>query len=221
VIINSPTLLRLNIVNCGVNCGVYIEKYITIVTSNLSSFEYSCHKRFLVHPMNIQARMLSKFSFRGIEFSKPVGFSVLKIVTKIMLGGLLLENLSTHILPRLFSECLQLEDVTFKDCVFISSIKITNTKLRYLNIIDCGWADDSPSELAIDALNLSSFEYSNHTTRITSITAPRLLKVFWNCVVREKAPHLFNPIARLSHIENLSMAINPLLVSHSKPMFAS
>ncbi|KEH24177.1 hypothetical protein MTR_7g105520 [Medicago truncatula] len=43
--------------------------------------------------------------------------------------------------------------------------------------------------------------------------APRLLKVFWNCVVREEAPHLFiNPIARLSHIENLSMAVHPSLI---------
>ncbi|KEH24176.1 putative F-box domain, leucine-rich repeat domain, L domain-containing protein [Medicago truncatula] len=91
VIINSPTLLRLNIVNCGVKRGdngeVKIPEYITIIiiASNLSSFEYSCHKLFLVHLMNIQAPMLSKFSFRGMEFSKPVGFSVLKNVTKITL----------------------------------------------------------------------------------------------------------------------------------------
>jgi len=105
--------------------------------------------------------------------------------------------------------------------VFISSIKITSLKLRHLNIISCGWANDSPSEIAIDALNLSSFEYSAHTTRIISFTAPKLLKVFWNTAQREKTPHLFGPITRLPHIENLSMIISPSQVSLSKSMFAT
>jgi hypothetical protein len=115
LIINCPRLLRLNIVNCGFWYG----KYITIIASNLASFEYSCNENFAVHPMNIQAPMLSKFSFRGNDFSKPIGFFGLKNVTTIRLDGLI-ENLSTHILPHLFSECLQLEDVTFNKCGLIS-----------------------------------------------------------------------------------------------------
>ncbi|AES95313.1 hypothetical protein MTR_5g024120 [Medicago truncatula] len=107
-----------------------------------------------------------------------------------------------------FSECLQLEDVTFKNFRHMSSIEIiTSPKLRHLKIIDCGWADCSPSEIAIDAFNLSSFEYSAHILRIISITAPKLLKVFWNASPGRKTPHLLDPIARLSHIENLSMII--------------
>ncbi|KEH24221.1 putative FBD domain, leucine-rich repeat domain, L domain-containing protein [Medicago truncatula] len=152
--------------------------------------------------------MLSKFSFRGTLFSKSVRLSGLKNVTTIVFDGLLIENLSTHILPHLFSECLQLEDVTFTNCLLISSIKITSRKLRHLNMIGCGWANDSPSELAIDALNLSSFEYSAYTTRIISFTAPRLLKVFWNTALRKTTPDLFDPIARLPHIENLAVNIS-------------
>nr|ABD33034.2 Cyclin-like F-box [Medicago truncatula] len=203
LIINHSTLLRLNIVNCK----VYIRSCLTIIASNLSSFEYSCNDDYQVHPINIQAHMLSKFSFRGIEFFKPVGFSGLKNVTTIVLDGEI-ENLSMDILPYLFSECLQLEDVTFKNFRHMSSIEIiTGPKLRHLKIIDCGWADYSPSEIAIDAFNLSSFEYSAHIPRIISITAPKLLKVFWNASPGRKTPHLLDPIARLSHIENLSMII--------------
>jgi hypothetical protein len=214
LIINSSTLLRLNIVNCK----VYLPHCLTIIASNLSSFEYSYNDDYLVHPINIQAHMLSKFSFRGREFFKPVEFSGLKNVTTIVLDGLD-ENLSTYILPYLFSEWLQLEDVTFKNCPHMSSIEITSPKLRHLKIIDCGWADHSPSEIAIDAFNLSSFEYSAHIPRIISITAPKLLKVFWNAAPGRKTPHLLDPIARLSHIENLAMIILTSQVSHPKPMF--
>ncbi|AES81189.2 F-box/RNI superfamily protein, putative [Medicago truncatula] len=214
LIINCSTLLSLNIVNCKVDLSICL----TIIASNLSSFEYSCNDGFLVHPVNIQAHMLSKFSFRGSEFFERVGFSGLKNVTTIVFDGLI-ENLSMYILPYLFSECLQLEDVTFKNCRRMSSIEITSPKLRHLKIIDCGWADDSPSEIAIDALNLSSFEYSAHTTRIISITAHKLLKVFWDAAQGRKTPHLLDPIARLSHIENLSMIILTSQVSRPKPVF--
>jgi len=215
LIINHSTLLRLNIVNSE----VYRSSYLTIIASNLSSFEYSCNDDVLVFPVNIQAHVLSKFSFRGSEFFDHVGFSGLKNVTTIVLEGLV-ENLSTYILPYLFSECLQLEDVTFKNCMHMSSIEIiTSPKLRHLKIIDCGWADYSPSEIAIDALNLSSFEYSAHISRIISITAPKLLKVFWNAAPGRK-PHLFDPIARLPHIENLAMIILTSQVSRPKSVFA-
>jgi len=217
VIINSSTLLHLNIVNCEVD----FPKLLTIIASNLSSFEYSSHENFLVPPVNIQAPMLSKFSFRGPQFSKSVRLSGLKNVTSIVFNKLVIENLSKRILPHLFSECLQLEDVTFKNCLLMSSINITSPKLRHLNIIGCGWANNSPSELAIDALNLSSFEYSDYTTRIISFTAPRLLKVFWKTARRKTTPDLFDPIARLPPIENLAVNISTSQVSHSKPVFPS
>ena len=208
VIIKSPTLLRLNIINCR----VYIERFIAIIASNLSSFEYSCNDGFQVHPISIKSHMLSNFSYRGARFFKPIGFSGLKNVKTIVLDGII-ENLSWHFWHQLFSECLQLEDATFKNCCLISSIDITSSKLLHLNIINCGWRDCSPYAIAIYALNLSSFEYSGHFRTIIYVTAPKLLKVFWNASVREKTPHPFGPIETLPHIENLSMIISPSQVS--------
>jgi len=210
LIIISPSLLRLNIVNGG----SYIRNLITIIASSLLSLEYSCLNNYTVHPMNIQAPMLSKFSFSGSSFSERIGLSGLWNVTTIKFDALLFD-LSTDILPHLFSECPQLEDVTLKNCLFTSSTQITSSKLRRLIILDSVWVNDSPSEISIDALNLSSFEYTGYTTRIISFTAPRLSKVFWDTSERENTPHLFDPIASLPHIENLAMIVGTLQVSHS------
>jgi len=210
LVINSPSLLRLNIVNVG----CYYRMPITIIASSLLSLEYSCPKHYLEHPMNIQAPMLSKFGFRGIAISERIRLSDLKNVTTIIFDALLFD-LTTNILPHLFSKCPQLEDVTFKNCLFPSSIKFTSSKLRQLIILDSVWLNDSPSEISIDALNLSSFEYTGYTTRIISFTAPRLSKVFWDTSERENIPHLFDPIANLPHIENLAMIVGSLQVSHS------
>ncbi|XP_039682500.1 uncharacterized protein [Medicago truncatula] len=207
LVINSPSLLRLNIANVG----FYPRNLITIIASSLSSFEYSCLKEHVVHQMNIQAPMLSKFSFRGALFSKRIRLSGLTNVTIIKFDALLID-LSTNILPHLFSKCPQLEAVTLKNCLFTSSTQITSSKLRHLIILDSVWVDDSPSDISIDALNLSSFEYTGYTTRIISFTAPRLSKVFWDTSERENRPHLFDPIASLPHIENLAMIIGTLQV---------
>nr|ABN08662.1 Cyclin-like F-box, putative [Medicago truncatula] len=209
LIINIPTLLRLNIVNCRVN----IERYIDIIASNLSSFEYSCNDRFRVHPINIKSHMLSKFIYRGARFSKPIGFFGLKNVTTIVLDGLT-ENLSGNILNNLFSDCFKLENATFKNCCLTSSTDITSQKLRHLSIIDCGFGEYSPYAITIDALNLLSFEYSGQNTHIIYVTAPKLLKIFWNAAVREKIPHPFGPIESLPHIENLAMIIYPSQVAN-------
>ncbi|XP_024625366.1 uncharacterized protein [Medicago truncatula] len=211
LIINIPTLLRLNIVNCRVN----IERYIDIIASNLSSFEYSCNDRFRVHPINIKSHMLSKFIYRGARFSKPIGFFGLKNVTTIVLDGLT-ENLSGNILNNLFSDCFKLENATFKNCCLTSSTDITSQKLRHLSIIDCGFGEYSPYAITIDALNLLSFEYSGQNTHIIYVTAPKLLKIFWNAAVREKIPHPFGPIESLPHIENLAMIIYPSQVEKLK-----
>ncbi|WJX78311.1 hypothetical protein P8452_61552 [Trifolium repens] len=42
-----------------------------------------------------------------------------------------------------------------------------------------------------------------------NVKAPRLLKVFWNAAKGDKNQYPFGPIARLYHIENLAMIINP------------
>jgi hypothetical protein len=100
-------------------------------------------------------------------------------------------------------------------------MEITGPKLCHLNIINCDHVSVFPRTIAIDALNLSSFEYSGRTTKKISVMAPRLLKVFWNAVVREKNRRPFSTIAKLTHIENLAMIISPSQVSQSKPMFGS
>jgi len=209
----GPTLFHLNIVNCG----VYGKRSIDIIASNLLSFEYSS-KYHDVHPIKIKTHMLSQFTFRGSQISKPIGFSGLKNVTTIVLDGLY-ECLQTRVLPLLFQECLHLEDVTLKNCLIDHEMEITSLKLRHLKIIDCGY--DDLYKIAIDALNLSSFEYSGDRRRIFDVTAPSLLKVFWNAAAREKNRYSLGPIPILHQIENLAMITSHSEVSHSKTHFCT
>ncbi|MCI00380.1 F-box/FBD/LRR-repeat protein, partial [Trifolium medium] len=137
----------------------------------------------------------------------PMDFSGLKNLTTIVLDGLI-DSPSQHILSHLFSESLQLEDATFMNCQLKRTMIITSPKLRHLNIINCGSVDYTPSYL-INALNLLSFEYSNHRLSIITVNAPRLLKVFLNTAVRAKTPYPFYRIPGLTHIENLAMIICP------------
>ncbi|GAU11360.1 hypothetical protein TSUD_343510 [Trifolium subterraneum] len=155
---------------------------------------------------------LTYLHLRNCLLAEAADFSGLKNLTTIVLEGLA-EVHYAPLLILLFSECLQLEDATFKNCRILRPMKITSPKLRHLNIINCGYGIHSPATIVIDALNLSSFEYSGRTTRYISVTAPRLLSVFWNAAVREKNQHPFSTIARLTHIENLTMIISPSQVS--------
>jgi hypothetical protein len=204
----SSTLFRLNIVNCRDNIN-----NIDIIASNLSSIEYSC-KDDSVHSMNIETHMLSKFSFRGYKIYKPVGFAGLKNVTTIVLDGHREFLHPTNIVSLLFSKCLELQDVTFKNCKRIYDMNIISTKLRHLKIIECVCR-----RIDINALNLASFEYNGYMRRNISVTAPRLLKIFWNAARREKNPLPFGPTITLQHIENLAMILSTSQVSHSKTMF--
>jgi len=155
----------------------------------------------------IKAPMLSKFIFSVCQIYKPIGFSGLKNVTTIVLDGL------DECLP-LFKECLQLEDVTLMNCPINREMEITSRKLRHLKIIDC-CDGGHPYKITIDALNLSSFEYSGQRGRIFDVSAPCLMKVFWNVAVRE----ISGSIPILHQIENLSMITSHSQVSHSKLIF--
>ncbi|GAU11391.1 hypothetical protein TSUD_343820 [Trifolium subterraneum] len=158
---------------------------------------------------------LTYLHLRNCLLAEPADFSGLKNLTTIVVDGLL-ETCYTHILSLLFSECLQLEAATFKNCKLTWPMKITGPKLRHLSIINCVYWIPSPDRIVIDALNLSSFEYNGCTTRKISVMAPRLLKVFWDAVVRHKHQHPFSTIAKLTHIENienLTMIISPSQVS--------
>ncbi|KAK2417613.1 hypothetical protein QL285_039894 [Trifolium repens] len=175
-----------------------------INASNLSSIKYSCFGDFFVNRMNIEAPILSKFSFRGCKIYKPVGFSGLKNVTTIVIDGHRQILQPTNIVSLLFSKCLQLEDVTFKNCMCIYDMNIVSSKLRHLKIIGCGFN----RRIDINALNLASFEYRGDTRRNIFVTAPRLLRVLWNAGETKINSHAFDPIIRLQHIENLAMIIN-------------
>jgi hypothetical protein len=167
--------------------------------------------------MNIEAPILSKFSFRGCKIYKPVGFSGLKNVTTIVIDAHRQILQPTNIVSLLFSKCLQLEDVTFKNCMCIYDMNIVSSKLRHLKIIGCGFN----RRIDINALNLASFEYRGDTGRNIFVTAPRLVRVFWNAGETEINSHAFDPVTRLLHIENLAMIISTSQVSYSKTMFSS
>ncbi|KAK2363714.1 putative F-box/LRR-repeat protein [Trifolium repens] len=171
-----------------------------IIASNLSSIEYSCNDDS-VHKMNIEAHMLSNFSFRGYKIYNHVGFSGLKNVTTIVLDRHCEFLHPTNIVSLLFSECLELQDVTFKNCKRIYDMNIISPKLRHLKIIECV----NTQRIDINALNLASFEYNGYMRRNISVTAPRLLRLFWNAARREKNPYPFGPTITLQHIENLAM----------------
>jgi hypothetical protein len=225
LIIISSTLFHLNIVNCGYQIGGV--RSIDIIASNLSSIEYSFNARYPLHKMNIEAHMLSKFSYRGsriysyggVQFQQyyAFGFSGLKNVTTIVFDGIG-DCLQRFVIPLLFSECLQLEDVTFQYCKQMYDMNIISPKLRHLKIIDCENAYSH--RINIDALNLSSFEYSGHAMTNIYVNAPSLLKVFWNGAKREKNLSPFGTIARLLQIENLTMMISTSQVNHSKNIFS-
>jgi hypothetical protein len=150
--------------------------------------------------------------------AEPTNFSGLKNLTTIVLDGLNFNMISTSFLSQLFFECPQLEHATFKNCKLIWSVEITDPKLRHLKIINCD-CSDTPDKISVDALNLSSFEFSG-TTKEISVVAPRLLKVLWDAAVRQRTPQPFSAIARLTHIENLALIISPSQVSQLKPVFA-
>jgi len=129
--ITSPTLLHLNIVNCS---KFGIVRNIDIIASNLSSIEYSFNCTCPLHMMKMKAHMLSKFSFRGSQISIYRGgqyhncfeFSKLKNVTMIVLDGIHDFCFLTCYHASLFSQCLQLEDITFKNCKQINAMNIIN-----------------------------------------------------------------------------------------------
>jgi len=125
----SSTLFHLNIVNCGDQVGW--ARNIDVIASNLSSIEYSFNSDYPLHIMKIEADMLSKFSYRGNQIYRygsvenreyyAFGFSGLKNVTTIVFDGLR-DCPQRFVMPLLFFECLQLEDVTFKNCKQISDM---------------------------------------------------------------------------------------------------
>ncbi|CAL5193701.1 unnamed protein product [Lathyrus oleraceus] len=202
--ITSPSLLHLNI-----NCGPIISwRNIDIIASKLLSIEFSsdCNYDRSLRMVNIKSHMLFKFSYKCGNISNLVDFSGLRNVTTIEFDGLR-ECLQSEVITHLFSECLQLEDVTFKECNIKCDMKISGTKLRHLRIIDCLYESRCSYKIDIDAFNLSSFEYRSHTIMnpIISVWAPKLLKVFWDAGSRMENVYNFGTIARLHLLEDLTM----------------
>ncbi|KAL5059372.1 hypothetical protein RYX36_030976 [Vicia faba] len=206
----SPTLSHLKILNCRTEFMTAID----IIAPNLSSLEYSC-KGNRVHPINLQAQMLSRFSYRCSQIIGFIPLERLKNVTTIVLDGLD-ECHQSFVILELFKECLQLEDVTFKNYSITNLMEITSSKLCHLKIIHCCFGDFAPYKISINALNLSSFEFIGHTTSKFSVMVPKLSKVFWSAAIRENNQNEFGPIPKLHQIENLAILMNYSHVSHSK-----
>ncbi|CAI8618987.1 unnamed protein product [Vicia faba] len=200
--ITSSMLLHLNI-NCG---RIITNRNIDIIAPKLLSVEYSSDCFYHLRIVNIKAHMLSKFSYRSINIFNIVDFSGLKNVTTIVFDGIR-ECLQCHVISHLFSKCLQLEDVTFKECNIKCDMKIIGAKLCRLRIIDCPYKNHCSYKIDIDALNLSSFEYMGHTFMrpIISLKAPKLSKVFWDVGPRMEDIYNFDTIARLHLLQDLTM----------------
>ncbi|XP_050878773.1 FBD-associated F-box protein At1g66320-like [Lathyrus oleraceus] len=133
-------------------------------------------------------------------------FSGLKNLTTLVLQQIVVKQ---DLLESLLSNCIHLADFTLDNCelcyyfkiitptlvhlkivncrcIFMTEIYITTSKLRRLNMIDCGSEISAPYMIYIDAKNLSSFEYSGVITRKFSVMAPKLLEIFLNASVKHK-----------------------------------
>ncbi|KAI5426584.1 uncharacterized protein LOC127126097 isoform X2 [Lathyrus oleraceus] len=125
--ITSPSLLHLNI-----NCGPIISwRNIDIIASKLLSIEFSsdCNYDRSLRMVNIKSHMLFKFSYKCGNISNLVDFSGLRNVTTIEFDGLR-ECLQSEVITHLFSECLQLQDVTFKECKIKCDMKISGSRME-------------------------------------------------------------------------------------------
>lgn len=179
----SPSLFHLKFVNC--RC-IFMTS-MQIIAPNLSSLEYSSGDKKIPY-LNNEVHPLSQFSYMGL----PSGFidddmSCLKNLTTIVLDGI--HYNFRYLIRYLFNQCLQLENVTLKNCPIASEIYITSPNLRHLNIIDCGDGESGHSMIYIDAKKLSSFEFSGHTTRNLSVTAPKLLQDFLDASLTHENLH--------------------------------
>ncbi|XP_058752045.1 F-box/FBD/LRR-repeat protein At1g78750-like [Vicia villosa] len=198
--ITSPSLCHLKIVDhIKLWRTIHWKLWLDIYALNLSSFEFSSRlASFKLN--NIKAPKLSKFNC-NCKTIPPYVFCGMDKLKQLVLVEVLVPKDS---LPALFSNCLQLEELTFWGCTFESSISIISPTLHRLNIIDF---DCVPWDLDIDALNLSSFDYRGQLT-IRSIKAPQLLNLFWNTTKNEQIPHAFDIIATLHQLHNLSINLS-------------
>ncbi|XP_004487775.1 uncharacterized protein [Cicer arietinum] len=165
-----------------------------------------------------------------MEFS-----GVFKNLTTLVLHSVVVQQ---DLLQGLFSNCINLVNFTLDDCNFKSDLEIISPTLLHLNIVNWEVAHWRKRNIYIIASNLSSIEYTcnkggaEHTMKIMEaqscrmgktfyVTAPRLLKVFWDAAKRQQNPvdlnaseaqenpDPFGPIASLRHIENLAMICSP------------
>jgi len=121
-------IISATLLHATIYCGSRLQRKrnIEIIASNLSSFQYCFENDYRGHTMNIKAPMLTEFSYKSSHVSKPSEFfSGLKNVTMMKLIGLR-ECLQNVVMPLLFSECLQLKNVTFILCWIKSDLNIIN-----------------------------------------------------------------------------------------------
>ena len=114
-------------------------------------------------------------------------------------------------MASLLSTCTLLESLTLEGCKVISNLIITaplSLRLNNLKVFN-----GSIKKIEIYAPNLITFEYSGHILRIASITAPRLLNVYFNTLQINTLPHALLQFASHPHLQILSLVMYPHLVS--------
>ena len=114
-------------------------------------------------------------------------------------------------IASMLSTCTLLEGLTLKACEVVSNLIVAGPSC--LRLKDLKVFGGSVNNIEISAPNLISFEYSGNILLISSITAPRLLNVFFSTLQIKTLPHALAQFASHPHLETLSLYMHPHLVS--------
>jgi hypothetical protein len=114
-------------------------------------------------------------------------------------------------IASMLSTCTLLEGLTLKACEVVSSLIVAGSSS--LRLKDLKVFGGSINNIEISAPNLISFEYSGNILLISSITAPRLLNVYFSTLQIKTLPHALAQFASHPHLETLSLYMHPHLVS--------
>uniref|UniRef100_A0A7N2MDR7 At1g61320/AtMIF1 LRR domain-containing protein n=1 Tax=Quercus lobata TaxID=97700 RepID=A0A7N2MDR7_QUELO len=102
------------------------------------------------------------------------------------------------VMASMLSTCTLLEGLTLDACNVVSNLIVTgppSLRLKMLKVRYC-----STKKIEISAANLIAFDFSGDITRISSFSAPRLLKVRFNTGERNTPKHtIIQESQRIEH----------------------
>lgn len=138
-----------------------------------------------------------------------IDFNKLKGLVTLILDVVIIDE---AVMASMLSTCTLLEGLTLDACNVVSNLIVTgppSLRLKKLKVRYC-----STKKIEISAANLIAFDFSGDITRISSFSAPRLLKVHFN--TGTKASTFAHGLAQFaSHpcLENLSLIMYSSTVS--------